>query len=158
MAKKKKVPFLKNCLRYISIWSNVYLNSRFQVANDVWWLRKSWTNTYFGKFWHLFMKKYTKNAAKIRENKNIENRISFSIKLVKSGPGARISWSYDMWWLRKLWTELVLVVYAKKNTKNALRIRKKTWTNPQTHRQDSCFISIDWALFCRRHVAEHPLV
>ena len=65
------------------------------------------------------MKKYMKNAPKISKNENFENRISFSFKLIKSEPGARIPWSYAIWWLMTSWTKLIMVKISirKKNTR-----------------------------------------
>ena len=72
-------------------------------------------------------KKQTKNAPIIRKNRNFENRATSCSNQAQMTPWAKISWSKDFWWLRK------------------------TWTDRQTNRHDSFFISINvsYTILCR---------
>ena len=56
------------------------------------WLRFSRIKTNF---------KSTKNAPRIRKNLNFENRFSSCSNQAQMTPWAKISWSWDFWWLRK---------------------------------------------------------
>ena len=72
---------------------------------DAWWMRKLWPTHII---WGFVYKKNTQKWYKIRRNWNP------SFKLVQSGPGDRISWSYDI--------DNGNDDYTQKNMKNSPRI------------------------------------
>ena len=49
--------------------------------------------------------KNTKNAHRIRKNEKFKNRASSCSNQAQMTPWAKISWSWDFWWLRKTWTD-----------------------------------------------------